>query len=268
MLFVKGVRTAVTKAWRKADMQPYLWGIPSYFIMASIGLFAMMLALYFRCEDLSFKEFLAMMLFMAVGVGIGSKFLFVLTKLPKIVDNFSIVKTIHIIIESGFVFYGGLFGAVAGLCIFAKAFKKEVKNILDAVSIGFAIFHAFGRIGCFMAGCCYGVESDWGFPMLHSPEVLRIPVQLIESICLVGILLVILSAEKYVRGRKYSFYIYLGMYAVCRFVIEFFRGDAVRGIWWRFSTSQWISLFILLMFALHMIKHSIIYGVGRSGNKS
>lgn len=266
VLSVKDVLTAVMKVWGKIDMKPYLCGIPTYAIMASIGLFVMMLTLYFRCKELSFKEFLLLMLFMVIGVGMGSKFLFVLTKLPVIVDQFSVVKTMNIIIESGFVFYGGLFGAIGGLYIFAKIFKKNVKGLLDLVSIGFAVFHVFGRIGCFMAGCCYGREAGWGFPMSHSPGILRVPVQLIESICLIGIIIIILIVEKRMRLYEYSFYIYIGLYASCRFAIEFFRGDAIRGIWWCFSTSQWISLFILLMFVLHGIKHIVVKACKIIGN--
>lgn len=255
MLSARDVRTDLMKAW-KNDMKPYLYGVPSYAVMASAGLFVMMLILYFRCKDLSFHEFLLLFLFMAVGVGIGSKLLFVLTKFSDVVDQFSIVKTVDIIMKSGFVFYGGLFGAVSGLSIFAKVFRKDFKSLLNFVSIGFASFHACGRIGCFLAGCCYGIETDWGFPMSHSPEILRIPVQLIESICLIGIICMIVIVEKYTCDMKYSFEIYIGLYALCRFIIEFFRGDEVRGIWLGFSTSQWISAFLLFILALQKIKQA------------
>lgn len=254
---MKDVRIAVMKAWGKIDMKPYLYGIPSYAIMASVGLFVMMLILYFRCQDLSFREFLLMILFMTGGVGIGSKLLFILTKIPNIIDNFSILKTINLIVESGFVFYGGLFGAMGGLWIFSKIFKKKFKRLLDLNSIGFAAFHVCGRVGCFLAGCCYGIEADWGFSMAHSPEVLRIPVQLIEGMCLIAIMLIIIVAEKFTCDLKYSFYLYIGLYASCRFIIEFYRGDVIRGIWWCFSTSQWISIFILFVLALLIIKKTI-----------
>ena len=56
--------------------------------------------------------------------------------------------------------------------------------------MGFAAFHMFGRIGCFFAGCCYGKEANWGFALENEPEILRIPIQLIESGCIFIILLV------------------------------------------------------------------------------
>lgn len=227
-------------------MYPYLWGIPTYSIFASIGLFVMMLLLYFRCIDLNFNEFLILMLFMTVGVGGGSKCLFVLTKIPEIMSNFTVRKFCTMVITSGFVFYGGLFGAIAGACLFARVFHKNRHRVLNMVSAGFAAFHMFGRIGCFFAGCCYGKRADWGIPMAANPEIGRIPIQLIESVCIAGILCVILAVEKIFGTKCNSFRIYLGCYAFCRFFLEFWRGDSIRGIWGMFSTSQWISLFILV----------------------
>lgn len=226
-------------------MHPYLWEIPTYSLLASVGLFAMMLHLYFRCDDLSFKEFLVLILFMVVGVGIGSKCLFLLTKIPEIICDFSIRKFCLTVVNGGFVFYGGLFGAVAGACLFAKIFHKNRQSILHMVSPGFAVFHIFGRIGCFFAGCCYGKRADWGIPMAENPEIVRIPIQLIESACIAGILCTVLIVEKSFGTRCYSLRIYMGCYAFSRFFLEFWRGDQIRGIWGMFSTSQWISLLIL-----------------------
>lgn len=238
-------------------MQPYFYGVPTYSILASVGLFAMMLFLYFRCTDLEYKQFLILILFMAVGVGIGSKGLFVITRIPEIVHNFTLRNLMHAIVTSGFVFYGGLFGAIAGACLFAKIFHKDRYQILNMTSAGFAMFHIFGRFGCFFAGCCYGKRSTWGIPMAETPEIVRIPVQLIESACIAGNLCVILIVEKILGTRQYSLRIYLGCYAVSRFCLEFWRDDSIRGIWGIFSTSQWISLFIFSVVLMECINDCV-----------
>lgn len=236
-------------------MQPYFGDIPSYAVFASVGLFVMMLVLYFRCVNLEFRDFLILIFLMVLGAAAGSKCLFIITKIPEMLIEPTFKNIFRVIITSGFVFYGGLFGAVLGAFLFARLFTQNMKMLLDLLSTGFATFHIFGRIGCFFAGCCYGKEANWGFPMADEPEILRIPVQLIESLCLAGILAVILMREKYLKTKEYSFEIYLGLYALCRFGIEFFRGDSVRGFWGVFSVSQWISLGILLGILLNIIKH-------------
>lgn len=142
-------------------MQPYIGGIPAYGIFSSIGLFCMMMMLYLRNKKLSFREYLFLMASMIIGVGIGSKILFIATQIPDIIANFSMKYMINKIITSGFVFYGGLFGAILGCVIFSKLFKYNVRDMLNFVSPGYSSFHACGRIGCFFAGCCYGKVSTW-----------------------------------------------------------------------------------------------------------
>ena len=190
-------------------MQPYIGGIPAYGIFSSIGLFCMMMMLYLRNKKLSFREYLFLMASMIIGVGIGSKILFIATQIPDIIANFSMKYMINKIITSGFVFYGGLFGAILGCVIFSKLFKYNVRDMLNFVSPGYSSFHACGRIGCFFAGCCYGKVSTWGFPLWNEPEILRIPVQLIEAIFLLSMTLFLLILEK--KGKGNIFEIYLSL---------------------------------------------------------
>ena len=123
------------------------------------------------------------------------------------------------------------------------------------------LFHGFGRIGCFFGGCCYGIPSEFGI-LYHSPQlptdqiVTRFPVQLLES-GLEFLLFFVLYFFLYkptgplqdkVRGHLLE--IWLGAYAVIRFLDEFLRGDIIRGVWGPFSTSQWISLAVILFFII------------------
>lgn len=230
-------------------VQPYIGGVPSYGIFSSIGLFCMMMILYLRNKKLSFGEYLFLMASMIIGVGIGSKLLFFITQIPDIIANFSIKYLIKKIITSGFVFYGGLFGAIIGCIVFSRLRNYDVRKMLNYVAPGYSIFHACGRIGCFFSGCCYGKEATWGLPLWNEPETLRIPVQLIEAIFLLSMTLFLLILEK--KGKSNIFEIYLVGYAIFRFIIEFWRGDKLRGIWICFSTSQWISIIIIISFILY-----------------
>ena len=105
-------------------------------------------------------------------------------------------------------------------------------------------FHIFGRIGCFLAGCCYGIPASWGFMYPHETFT-RLPLPLIEAVCNLVILTTLLLFEKYCSPRGYHLPFYGILYGITRFVLEFFRGDSARGVW-LLSTSQWISIAVVL----------------------
>ena len=200
------------------------------------------------------------LLILGVGVVIGGHILFGITNINKFyllgkASSFGeFMKTLWALF-SGTVFYGGLIGAcIAGL-IFMKLVKVPRDVYLDGCAFFAPLFHGFARIGCFFAGCCYGVESNFGFICANNKyvdlgNVRRFPVQLLESIenfLIVG-LIAILMKKKKLKGRL--FYLYLLIYSVCRFINEFLRGDEIRGFVLGMSTSQFISIFI---FAISVI---------------
>lgn len=147
-------------------------------------------------------------------------------------------------------YYGGLFGGVIAFILMYRLFYLRLNvPVLDklltivpgAVSLG----HAIGRLGCFLNGCCYGVETDKWFGVLfpgHSHKV--IPTQLFEMFFLLALAAVLLFlAFKY--DTKYTLPIYLISYSTFRFVIEFFRGDE-RGQFGALSPSQYWSLILFV----------------------
>lgn len=166
-------------------------------------------------------------------------------------------------VYGGLVFYGGLIGGfvcVAYLLISHKASFATLELVyLPAVPL----VHGIGRIGCFCAGCCYGVPTESGFGVCY-PEgglapsgVPLVPVQLFEAagdLLLCGILCLPLYRQ---TGRRLS--VYLICYGCLRFGIECFRGDAVRGFVGRLSGAQWISLICVvtgvLINALLLVKN-------------
>ena len=228
-------------------------------MFASIGAFFAMLVIYNRVasiKDFTYKKFLILITFLGLGVAIGSKTLFILTIIPDIIKNWSVLYAINRIINAGFVFYGGLIGALIGSLLYSQKFKASILQITNTICPSFPLFHAFGRLGCFFGGCCYGKVISYGFYHLESePDISRIPVQLYESIALIIITLIIFLLDK----KKYPLMpIYLLLYSIWRFIIEFYRGDKIRGIWWIFSTSQWISIIIFIFSLTILIKHHFL----------
>ncbi|MFR0732977.1 MAG: prolipoprotein diacylglyceryl transferase family protein [Oscillospiraceae bacterium] len=150
-------------------------------------------------------------------------------------------------IWGGSVFYGGLLGASWRALLYLAPEGAALGPLGQPDSPGHPLFHVFGRVGCFLGGCCYGLPSAWGFVYRYSPVaeangVSRFPVQLVEAAW--NLVLFLLLARLQRRGRDRLLPLYLALYAPARFLLEFLRGDAYRGIFLGLSTSQWISLFL------------------------
>jgi phosphatidylglycerol:prolipoprotein diacylglycerol transferase len=155
--------------------------------------------------------------------------------------------------RSGGVFYGGLVLAFLVGVWYMRRHRLPVWTTADAIAPGVALGHVVGRMGCLLAGCCYGTPTSlpWGITFsdpfaaanVGTPLHLALhPTQLYDAATEFVILLLLLATER--RGRRFSgrtFWIYILLYAVSRFVIEFFRGDP-RGSTFGWSTSQAISM--------------------------
>ena len=205
-----------------------------------------------------------LLLFCSVGVFIGGHLLYGITNLDKIwilgkITNFADFIGGISLIFGGQVFYGGLLGGIAAGVIYAKVTKLErFGEYADVLAAAVPLFHCFGRIGCFLGGCCYGIESDFGFTfhnaVIESANgVNRFPVQLFEAgfnLLLFAFMLALLVKGK-LKNRL--FLLYMAIYAVGRFILEFFRGDSYRGFLFGLSTSQIISILILVALGVYAI---------------
>ena len=184
---------------------------------------------------------------------VGGKF-FIIFENPKLYlsEPARLIKGFN----TGFVFYGSLLFAIPTMLVFFRKNKMPTLAMLDIMAGTTCIVHGFGRIGCFMAGCCYGIPHD-GFlsvtftdpkcaadPM-HTPLH---PTQLYSSLAIFTILAIILIASKHKRFDGQLFMLYLMLYAVARTILEVFRGDLERGylIDNILSNSQFISILVFL----------------------
>ncbi len=237
-------------------MYPYIHIlIPSYTAMALVGGIIAIGFMYVRLEKfgIPFSTFIFMLFWCMIGGITGSKVLFAATQIPWLIDNLTLENIIWFIPGSGFVYYGGLFGVVATIYILTRR-EHELRNRIFQLSApAIPLFHSFGRIGCFMAGCCYGKEMKEPFS-LGIFEFTRIPVQLLESIAEILLFVLLLIAERKKRGAD-LLGIYLLAYAVLRFADEFLRGDGIRGIYFGISTAQWISLAIIAYYTARFLKN-------------
>ena len=217
-----------------------------FFIGLVIGsLFAVY---YFaKFNDINKEDVFYAILFGTIGIAVGAKLLYILTIIPGIIQNIQsigFIKTIQAISQSGFVFYGGLIGGILGIVIYSKLFKVSAKKLLLTIVPVIPLVHSFGRIGCLMAGCCYGKDSENG---LYFSSLGRkvIPTNLYEAIFLF-LLSAVLIYLIFKKQCQFTMPIYLLCYGVFRFIIEFFRGDDRGKLFGFMSPIQWISIFLII----------------------
>lgn len=241
--------------------------IGSYVILSILGVLISGLVIYLlnRKREINKDQLLHLSLVAIAGLLIGGHLLYGITQLPYIIDVFinksdrlSTIKDVVFLFAQGFggmVFYGGLFGGIVAGYLYCRKLHLNTAHYTNALAPAIPLFHAFGRIGCFLTGCCYGIESKYGFTYIHAlyeeaNHIQRFPVQLLESL-LEFVLFIILSLLLIKFGNRFSLIrIYLLSYSGIRFLDEFLRGDQIRGIWGPFSTSQWISLLIILVIVI------------------
>lgn len=158
--------------------------------------------------------------------------------------------------RSGGVFYGGLILAVVVAFWYIWRHNLPFWTTCDVFAPGIALGHVTGRLGCLAAGCCYGKPTDvpWAIVFSNPAAAANVgtplgiplhPTQLYESGAELLILLLLLATER--RGRPFAgrtFWLYMLLYAISRYVIEMYRGDP-RGMVGIFTTSQFISLVLV-----------------------
>lgn len=236
-------------------MFPYvtLFGrvFPVYGVLGVVGALLGLFSALRTCKrfSISREDCAYLYVFIAAGALVGAKVFYLLGVLPQLCGDLPLLFSQPGVffaryLSGGMVFYGGLFGGVLTSVLYCRAFHWKLGDFLPAILPSVPLFHGFGRLGCFCAGCCYGVEVPWGLAFSQSPiapnGVPLFPVQLVEAAGLFVMYFVFLHlARKVAPWRLLGLYVLC--YAVLRFVLEFFRGDAARGSLWIFSTSQWLS---------------------------
>ena len=225
--------------------------IYGYGLMIAIGI----LAAFFNTERLAKKSGLNPdpvfnILLIGVGFGIlGAKLLFYITILYEILANPSLIVTN---LTEGFVVYGGIILGILAAYLYCKKKQLSFLHYLDCAAPSIALAQGFGRIGCFLAGCCYGMpmDSPISITFTHSAyapnHIPLFPSQLASSAFDFAhfFLLCALFKRNQRAGKIGAFY--LVFYSIGRFIIEFFRGDLERGNVGTLSTSQFISIFVAI----------------------
>ncbi len=226
--------------------------IYTYTIMSILGLAAGVLTWVYvdkRLKNLR-EDIFYCSLFAIIGGIIGAKINYILTVIPEIIAD---PKFILSLLRGGLLFYGGVIGGALGGWIYTRKYKMPFWKFADSAAVGIPIGHAFGRIGCFMAGCCYGAPYDGPLAVVFpscsqgAPAgIPRHPLQLYEAganVILFIILLLLVNKNKK-PGRILGMYL-IG-YGIIRIGAELVRDD-VRAMFLGVPVASLISIGLIIL---------------------
>jgi len=203
-------------------------------------------------------------IYIIISALIGAKLLLVFTDFRTFQSD---PRELLTLARSGGVFYGGLILAVSVALWYIRRQGLPLWTTCDAFAPGIALGHVVGRFGCLFAGCCYGKPTTlpWGITFTDTFAAANVgtplgvplhPTQLYEAGAEFLILMLLLGTER--KGRPFAgrtFWLYILLYAISRFIIEFFRGDP-RGSVGVFSTSQFISILLAPLAIVMLVRLS------------
>ena len=236
----------------------------SYGVLIAIGAIAGVWYMAVRGKKelgLTFEQANNLFLFIFVAAFVGGK-LFLFFEDPSGYAR----NPMKLLGGRGFVFYGSFLLAIPTMLWFFRKHKLNAYRMLDIMAITTCLVHMFGRVGCFMAGCCHGIPTDSIFGVTYtdttcSADPLNTPLhptQLYEAgfIGLVMLYLFYLRDRKKFNGQLFLTYLFL--YGIGRFGLEYLRGDLARGFIIEniLSHSQFIALLILGVVAVVYMRWS------------
>lgn len=248
--------------------------IHGYGLMIAIGILCCVAMASYRAKKngLDQEAIVDIGIYGVIGGFLGAKILYVIVEFKTFIKD---PKTV--LGSEGFVVYGGIIAGFLTAIVYCRIKKLYFLEYFDLAVASISMAQGFGRIGCFLAGCCYGRPTDSVFGVVFPEDSLApagiklIPTQLISAAgdFAIAIILIILADAVFKKAKESSLKaktgfgmvsgdigcIYMFLYGIGRFLVEFLRND-VRGTVGNLSTSQFISLFIVAgSIILYVINH-------------
>ena len=212
-----------------------IFEIPAYFFCAFSGAVVAICAfiILLSSKKYNLQQQIKALAISILGLVICARLFGCATGIYKAIGNGESV-TLDTIKNTGIVFYGGLIGMLItyNVCIRSRLITQKDYHILDVLAVTFPLFHTIARIGCFLAGCCYGIERGFNFVLFIY-------------------LLILVKKDEW--KTKHILYRYLLIYSTMRFFLEFIRGDTARGVICGISFSQVIAVGIWIFVIIRMI---------------
>jgi phosphatidylglycerol---prolipoprotein diacylglyceryl transferase len=225
--------------------------VHGYGVMIAVGILAASWLATKLCKEykLDYENIDSFIIFVIVIGYAFSKLTYCLTVFDQFLSD-----PLSVLGSGGWVVYGGILGGLLAALIWCKWKKWKFMDYFQVLMPCVSLAQGFGRIGCFFAGCCggavtdawYGIQFPATSPAWNTTQKI-IPTQLLSSAGDFLIFAFLMYNLKKGKHPEDTGAWYLILYSVGRFLVEFLRGDLIRGGIGPFSTSQFISLFVVVL---------------------
>jgi phosphatidylglycerol---prolipoprotein diacylglyceryl transferase len=238
------------------------WPVYSYGVLLALAYLAALQLAVVRARRIGIdgSKVMDLGIYLIIAALVGAKLMLVAVDFKYFMGQ---PREMLSLVRAGGVFYGGLIAALVVAMWLVRRYGLSLWTTADLFAPGIALGHVIGRLGCLLAGCCYGrpTTMPWAITFSNPEAAANVgtplgvplhPTQLYDAGAELVILLLLLGTER--RGQTFSgrtFWLYVLLYGISRFIIEFFRGDD-RGVIMGVSTSQFVSL-IAVPLALIML---------------
>lgn len=232
------------------DWPVYAYGV----LLAAAYLLALQFAVFrARRQGVDPTKVMDLGIYLIIAALVGAKLMLVVVDFDYFMRQPAELLSL---VRAGGVFYGGLIAALVVALWLVRRYGFSIWTAADLFAPGIALGHVIGRLGCFLAGCCYGKPTSlpWGVTFTNPVAAENVgtplgvalhPTQLYDAGAELLILTILLVTER--RGRPFAgrtFWLYMLLYGVSRFIVEIYRGDD-RGMFMGLSTSQAVSVVIV-----------------------
>lgn len=243
MLFLNGIVLVLGYYMFNVNIPFYSLAI----ILALISNIIIVICL-FRKYDYSLREIICLLLYENVGIIGGAKILSYLLSYNKLKSEFNFINL-------GLTSYGAIFGSLLFIILFCFQFKKSIKDTLFIFIPSIPLMYSIGKIGCFLAGCCYGIQYNGLFKIIYKyskeapNSVYLFPVQLIEAIVFFIIFIYLIIQHKRDRFDSKTLSIAFMVCGIAKYILDFFRMSHTK----LFSFNQIISV-LFVIFGIFLYK--------------
>jgi len=240
--------------------------VPSYGVLVAIGVVAGLLTLKRRADraGLDGARMVDVGLWLVIWALVGAKGLLVLVELPRYLHH---PGELVGLVRAGGVFLGGFMAAVVAAIVLFRRYHLPALSTMDVFVPSLALGQAIGRVGCLMAGCCWGSRCDLPWAITYTDPVaatnvgtpLHVPLHPYPAYEALFNLALFIGLDMLYRRRPGAgrvFAAYLLAYGAGRFLLEWARGDAARGfvLSGALSTSQLIGLALVVLGASLLVR--------------
>lgn len=226
--------------------------IPLYGVMIILSLLSNVIVIIFTYNKKTFtkNELIGALVYENIGIIFGAKIFSYLEHINKY-ESFEFLKI-------GISSYGGLIGGLIMLTMFAFQFKKSIKEMLLTFMPSIPLMYALGKIGCFLVGCCHGIEYNgifhvtYNFSQVANPNTPYVPVQLLESLFFIAIFIYIIFKTQKQKLDLNSLGKIITLCGLSKFILDFLRDSHIRVT---LSTNQMLSIVFIIMGLIMIIKN-------------